>query len=290
MGKDNAITLPKKRIVFMGAGLNALSKHIIEQGVVGIIDGGKVKKGIKQRIKSWLSVQTLSDISKHKKIPYLHYESSSAEERNAFLRQLNCDVLIVFSLSHLLPKSFFDTPKIGTFNFHPSLLPDYKGPHPNFWVLRNGEKATGITLHRLDEGEDSGPIVLKSSIEITKNDSMKSLIAKQMEVAKNLYKHFLLALEHNTLEEFPQKGGNTFRAKRITPKNYLNSFQWADWTHAEVLGFIRKTEGLAIKALPNLKTQKLRSETLPHPNNPGDLSKRNGRDLLYTKDGIVYLN
>ena len=59
--------------------------------------------------------------------------------------------------------------KYGAFNVHSSLLPKYKGLMPTFWVLKNEEKETGVTLYKLTQGIDNGPIISKREFEIKKN-------------------------------------------------------------------------------------------------------------------------
>lgn len=278
-------------IVFMGAGLNPLSEHIIQSGVVGIIDGGKPKKRLKALLQGLNPAnKSIKKLARRNNVPYLNYESASQEERSDFLKGLNTNILMVFSLSHLLPKSFIDIPKTGTFNFHPSLLPDYKGPHPNFWVLKNQEKYTGITLHWLDEGEDTGPIAYQSMVEISQKDTMSSLLQKQMEIGKHLYNSFLQSAIKNDIPKFIQEKGNEIRARRINKDNYFDALELNEKGYVEITSLIHKTFGLAKKAAPQIKREKIAGAPMNHKQQIGVVMQYEGRDVIYTKDGIVYLN
>ena len=77
------------------------------------------------------------------------------------LAALQPDVAFVACFSRRIPKVLLDMPKHGFLNLHPSLLPRYRGPYPLFYCFREGEQETGVTLHFMDEGLDSGDIMLQ---------------------------------------------------------------------------------------------------------------------------------
>jgi len=83
-------------------------------------------------------------------------------------------VISIFSRD-IIPPSIFSFPKLGTVNLHPALLPKYKGVSPVFWCLAKGEKKTGITLHYVDRGIDTGKIITQKTIPIFKTDSEHTL-------------------------------------------------------------------------------------------------------------------
>jgi methionyl-tRNA formyltransferase len=76
------------------------------------------------------------------------------------------DVICVAGFPQRLPKALLALPPLGCLNLHPALLPAYRGPIPEFWVLRNGELYTGATVHLMDEHYDSGDVILQSRFEI----------------------------------------------------------------------------------------------------------------------------
>ncbi|MFK8002558.1 MAG: methionyl-tRNA formyltransferase [Polyangiales bacterium] len=79
---------------------------------------------------------------------------------------LKPDVLLSFFWPKRIPKEILSLPRLGAFGTHPSLLPAYRGPDPYFWSLRNGERETGVTLHRLEETYDTGGVVRQIAVPI----------------------------------------------------------------------------------------------------------------------------
>ncbi|MBI1937866.1 MAG: hypothetical protein HYS25_07055 [Ignavibacteriales bacterium] len=81
------------------------------------------------------------------------------ENLNGWLSQIKADVIFVFSFPHKIPEAALSIPKYGFINFHPGILPQYRGPDPLFWQIKNGVTETGITAHKIDKNFDSGPII-----------------------------------------------------------------------------------------------------------------------------------
>jgi methionyl-tRNA formyltransferase len=93
----------------------------------------------------------------------------------ASLKGRNPDLLVVVAYGRILPKSVLDVPRIGAVNVHASLLPKYRGAAPIQWAVINGEKETGITTIFMDEGMDTGDILLTASEPITAEDTAATL-------------------------------------------------------------------------------------------------------------------
>jgi len=85
------------------------------------------------------------------------------------------DFIVVIAFGHIIPKNILNIPKIATINIHASLLPKYRGPAPIQWAIINEEKETGVTTMLMDEGMDTGDILLSSKLEIAPDDTSKSL-------------------------------------------------------------------------------------------------------------------
>lgn len=81
-----------------------------------------------------------------------------------FMAALDIDIICVNSMLHLLPSSVFSLPPFGALNLHPAGLPKYRGPNPLFWQFYRQEEQIGVTIHFIDEGEDSGNIVKQAFI------------------------------------------------------------------------------------------------------------------------------
>ncbi|MFL5311282.1 MAG: methionyl-tRNA formyltransferase, partial [Myxococcales bacterium] len=69
------------------------------------------------------------------------------------------DLMVVFGFNWRLPREVLDLPRFGVLNVHQSALPRYRGPAPVLWAIRNGDPTIGVTVHRMDEGFDTGPVM-----------------------------------------------------------------------------------------------------------------------------------
>ncbi len=87
------------------------------------------------------------------------------------VREAQPDLILIATYFRILPEELFALPRLGTFNLHPSLLPAYRGPQPLYWALRGGETATGVTLHRVDAGVDTGPVCAHQRVPLTADDT-----------------------------------------------------------------------------------------------------------------------
>ncbi|MGZ6391592.1 MAG: methionyl-tRNA formyltransferase, partial [Ktedonobacterales bacterium] len=85
------------------------------------------------------------------------------------------DVICVACFSQRIPREILRQPRLGCLNVHPSLLPNNRGPDPLFWTFRHGETSTGVTIHQMDEGLDTGAILLQEHIEVPEGISEAAL-------------------------------------------------------------------------------------------------------------------
>lgn len=73
------------------------------------------------------------------------------------------DILLVFGFNWKLPREVLDVPRLGALNVHPSALPKYRGPSPLIWAVRNGDSHLGLTVHRMTERIDAGPVLAQAT-------------------------------------------------------------------------------------------------------------------------------
>lgn len=99
-------------------------------------------------------------------IPALELRRLADPRTVAALAAFAPDVICVACFSRRIPAAILRLPRLGCLNVHPSLLPANRGPDPLFWTFRNGESETGVTIHLMDEGLDSGPIVLQRALPV----------------------------------------------------------------------------------------------------------------------------
>ena len=101
------------------------------------------------------------------------------------LKELNANLQIVVAF-RMLPKVVWQLPKLGTFNLHASLLPEYRGAAPINWAIINGETSTGVSTFFIDEKIDTGEIILQDGVDISETDTAGDLHDKLMEVGSKL--------------------------------------------------------------------------------------------------------
>jgi methionyl-tRNA formyltransferase len=109
---------------------------------------------------------SIIDIAWKQNIPV--WEVSRLSDVNAYemLAAYEPDILCVACFSQRIPRSILDLPRLGCLNVHPSLLPAHRGPVPLFWIFRNGEATTGVTIHYLAETMDTGDILAQQTIPV----------------------------------------------------------------------------------------------------------------------------
>jgi methionyl-tRNA formyltransferase len=115
-------------------------------------------------------------------IPVFKINSPNKIEFCDELQKLHVD-LIINQCQSILKKSILDIPKIGVINRHNSLLPKNRGRLTPFWVLYNGEKETGVTIHFVEEKIDSGAIIVQEKFKVDPNETFNSLVKKNYSYA-----------------------------------------------------------------------------------------------------------
>lgn len=131
----------------------------------------------------------------------------------AFLQELsamNPDVIVVVAYGKILPPSVLSLPPHGCINVHASLLPKYRGAAPIQWSIINGENVTGVTTMHMDEGLDTGGILLQQEIPISNDDNAETLGRKISELGASLLLKTLKGIEEGSIKRIPQTGTPTY--------------------------------------------------------------------------------
>jgi methionyl-tRNA formyltransferase len=118
-------------------------------------------------------------------------------------RELDPDVIVSLINPQIFRRGILGLPRLGCINVHPSLLPKYRGPIPQFWVLAHDEAETGVTVHYMDEKIDNGDIILQSRVAIRPKDTPHSIQALTLEQGAQLVLHALEQMETGTLSLTP---------------------------------------------------------------------------------------
>ncbi len=120
------------------------------------------------------------------------------------IKDLNPDVIFSFYYRDIIKQSILDIPAKGCLNLHGSLLPEYRGRCPINWVLLNGEKETGVTLHHMTPRPDDGDIICQKKIAISDDDTAKSLHKKAAQAASVMLDEVLPKIEKDAAPRKPQ--------------------------------------------------------------------------------------
>jgi methionyl-tRNA formyltransferase len=145
----------------------------------------------------------------------------SAAEATDALRTIAPEVAVAACFPWRLPHAAREIPPLGILNVHPSLLPAGRGPEPVFWTLRRGEPVTGVTVHRMDAGFDTGPVVARAEMAIPDGIRAPALERDLMARGGSLLVDTLPALAAGTLQPWPQPSEGVTYAPVPAP---------ADWT------------------------------------------------------------
>lgn len=154
------------KIVFMGTPEFAVAalKRIIEEGhdVAAVVTQPDKPKGRGNKIQS----PPVKDVAMDNNIPVLQPKKVRDAKFIEELKNLNPECIIVAAYGQILPEEILNMPKYGCINIHASLLPKYRGAAPIHWSVVNGEEKTGITIMQMDEGLDTGDMLLKVEVGI----------------------------------------------------------------------------------------------------------------------------
>lgn len=112
------------------------------------------------------------------------YDNINSEKYQNQIKKLNADLILIIAGNQIIKSEILNATKYGVFNVHSSLLPNYKGLMPTFWVLKNNENITGVTLYKLTEGIDDGPIIASDEFEI-KNKTTQQQLVKALKIKAN---------------------------------------------------------------------------------------------------------
>ena len=206
------------RIVFMGTPEFSVTilEGILEENykVVGVITAPDRPAGRGQKIHE----SALKVFSKAKGLNVLQPTNLKDETFLIDLRDLNANLQIVVAF-RMLPIRVWQMPKLGTFNLHASLLPDYRGAAPINWAIINGEKYSGVTTFFIDEKIDTGAIILQSKLTIEPSENAGSLHDKLMHLGSKLVIETIQQIEVGFVETHIQSMKETKTAYKLNKDN-----------------------------------------------------------------------
>ena len=152
------------------------------------------------------------------------------------LKDINPDVICVVAYGKIIPKEILEIPKYGCVNVHPSLLPQYRGSAPIQWAILNGDKETGVTTMYLDEGMDSGDIILRTKTPIDKDETSGELWDRLSKIGAELLVETLEKIENKTAPRIKQP--KEFTLAPMIEKSQAK-IDWKSKTAQEIKNLVR---------------------------------------------------
>lgn len=228
-------------------------------------------------------------------LPLLQPEKLKNEDFLNELRTLQADLQIVVAF-RMLPEVVWNMPRLGTFNLHGSLLPQYRGAAPINWAIINGEKETGVTTFFLQQEIDTGDLILQRKTTITDSDDAGSVHDRLMEIGAKAVTDTVDGILAGTVAATPQRYAGSLKA---APKIFRETCR-IDWqkTCDEVFNFVRglspyPTAWTELHENGNAATVKIfdvEREPSPHNLDCGTLVTDGKKTLkVAVKDGFVHV-
>ena len=228
--------MEKLRIVFMGTPefavgiLDTIIKNNYD--VVGVITAADKPAGRGQKIK----YSAVKEYALENNLTLLQPTNLKDEQFLQELKALNANLQIVVAF-RMLPEVVWKMPKLGTFNLHASLLPNYRGAAPINWAIINGDRKTGVTTFFIDDKIDTGAIILSSEIEIAPDENAGQLHDQLMHLGSNAVLETLSLIEKGNVCTTIQKDNPEIKtAYKLNKENCK-----IDWSKSgiEIFNLIR---------------------------------------------------
>lgn len=210
--------MEKLRIVFMGTPdfavgiLDTILKSNYEIAAVVTAPDKPAGRGQK------LNQSAVKVYAEENNLKVLQPTNLKSEDFLTELAALNANLQIVVAF-RMLPKAVWQMPKLGTFNLHASLLPDYRGAAPINWAIINGEEKTGVSTFFIDEKIDTGAVILKSETNISAEETAGELHDRLMLLGAETVVETLKLIENNQVKTTIQPAEETKTAYKLNREN-----------------------------------------------------------------------
>lgn len=226
----------RPRLIFMGTPEFAIPtlKALIQEGykIPAVVTQPDRPKGRGRR----LTAPPVKELAVAHQIEVLQPEKASDDDFCNQVRIMEPDLIIVVAFGQILKKNLLDIPEWGILNIHASLLPRYRGAAPIQWAILNDDGETGLTVMRMDEGLDTGPILFQREIPILKDETAGQLHDRLSLLAGEVIIEALVRMAKSQIKEIPQDDSSATYAPKIERRNAL-----IDWKRpaAEISCLIR---------------------------------------------------
>ena len=225
------------KILFMGTPDFAAEslKSIYEAGeeIIGVVTNPDKPKGRGMK----MCYSPVKEFALEKKLEI--YQPEKVKKNTEFIekiKELNPDVICVVAYGKILPKEILDIPKYGCINVHASILPKYRGAAPIQWAVINGDSKTGVTTMQMDEGMDTGDILICEKVNIDKNETTGELWDRLSVIGGKVLVKTLNKIKDGTITRTKQ-GDNYTMAPMLNKE--LSKINWQEKTSLEIKNLTR---------------------------------------------------
>ena len=219
----------KTRIVFWGTrGQELTSRHLAEfvncgANLVGFVEAPPGSISTVHTEKD--PFKGINEVAVRLKKPLLCPKNAREPGFAADLQELKPDVFIIICYQFYVPEEVLAVPPLGAINFHTSLLPRHAGMHPGFWTIWYGDRETGMVVHYLDAGIDTGDIIYETRVPVNTGDTINEVYHRVWDSSTPLVRGLLDDLDAGTLPRRPQDLSKYLYNYEIVEKDFEIDFR-----------------------------------------------------------------
>jgi methionyl-tRNA formyltransferase len=170
-----------------------------------------------------LFFEDLKSLAENNNQRFIEARNVAARKLSSFWSETPIDLMFCVSWRYMVPATIYNKPRLGTYVFHDSLLPKYRGFSPTVWAMINGELQTGVTLFEIAEEVDHGDIIDQEPVPIDPDNTIAEVLEKVTETYLRILERSLPGLLNGTLVSVPQNHAEaTFTCKRLPEDNEIS--------------------------------------------------------------------
>ena len=275
----------KKRILFVGI------PDMAYIGLDGLLMAGVNIVGVLGPKKDHNMFYDFRNFAINRGLNYIDYDELDEPQLIEKIKALDVDVAVVCSFNYKIPRVLLDSTKDGFINVHPSMLPKYRGGNPYSRVIMNGETETGVTIHFMDEGFDTGDIIAQKPYHIHSKATMGTLFNELNVIGIELLLQVLQSYETQELPRIKQPAGDFISGKGLEPKDiFINYNRSAE----EIERFIRALNPFILASttfrgnLMKIMKAEVASDAFSIPHPAGTVSKiEDDKFFIATAKGLI---
>lgn len=216
-------------IVFMGTPDFAREslKALLDAGhkILGVFTQPDKKSGRGQKV----NFSSVKEFALERNLKIFQPNSLKTEESFNLIKELNPELIVVVAYGKILPKNILDIPDKGCINVHGSLLPEYRGAAPIQWAILDGKKEAGVTTMFMDEGMDTGDVLLEEKVSINNDETSGELFSRLSVIGAKLLIKTIKCLEEKKLVPKKQDNDLATYTKMLTKEMGL-----IDWNQSAI--------------------------------------------------------